>query len=40
MDRFNQETFSPVTTTALRLEVQFQPNMSSGVLEWKVGEAR
>ena len=27
---------SPVTTTALRLEVQLQPNISSGILEWKL----
>jgi uncharacterized protein len=36
MDRFNSVSFSPVTTTALRLEVQLQPNLSSGVLEWKL----
>ena len=28
-------TFTPVTTTALRLEVSLQPGFSGGVLEWK-----
>ncbi len=36
MDRFNRVTFAPVKTTALRLEVQLQPNWSGGILEWKV----
>ncbi len=40
MDRFNAASFSPVTTSALRLEVELQPNMSSGILEWKVAGAR
>ena len=35
-DQFNHVTFSPVTTTALRVEVQLQPNFSGGILEWKV----
>jgi hypothetical protein len=35
-DRFNRVTFDPVTTTILRLEVQLQPNVSGGILEWKV----
>jgi DUF1680 family protein len=35
-NRFNQVIFSPVTTTALRLEVQLQPNWSAGIQEWKV----
>lgn len=32
---WNSVTFTPVATTALRLEVQLQPNFSGGVLEWK-----
>ncbi len=40
IDRFNTIRFNPVTTSGLRLEVQLQPSMSSGVLEWKVGGAR
>ena len=35
-DRYNQVTFPALTTTAVRLEVQLQPEFSSGVLEWKV----
>lgn len=35
-DQFNQVTFTPVTTTALRLEAQLQPQFSGGILEWKV----
>lgn len=36
IDQFNQVRFTPVETTALRLEVQLQPEWSGGVLEWKV----
>ncbi|HSB11255.1 MAG TPA: beta-L-arabinofuranosidase domain-containing protein [Blastocatellia bacterium] len=35
-DRFNKVAFSPVTTTALRLEVTLQPDWSVGIQEWKV----
>jgi hypothetical protein len=35
-DVWNQVSFSPVETTALRLEAQLQPNFSGGILEWKV----
>lgn len=35
-DQFNKVTFAPVTTRALRLEVQLQPNFSGGILEWKI----
>jgi len=35
-DRFNVTTFDPVTTEALRIEVELQDGMSGGVLEWKV----
>jgi len=36
VDHFNTVTFKPVTTQALRLEVQLQPAASAGVLEWKL----
>ncbi|MCX7012744.1 MAG: glycoside hydrolase family 127 protein [Candidatus Sumerlaeota bacterium] len=35
-DRFNRTQFDPMTTGALRIEVQLQPKVSGGVLEWKV----
>jgi DUF1680 family protein len=35
-DRYNKLTFSPVTTTALRVEVTAQPQWSVGIQEWKV----
>ena len=35
-DAWNVVQFSPVTTKALRVEVQLQPNFSGGILEWKV----
>jgi DUF1680 family protein len=35
-DKFTKLTFTPVETTALRLEVQLQPHFSGGILEWKV----
>ena len=35
-DRLNAVSFEPVTTTALRVEVQLQPNFSGGVLEWRL----
>jgi hypothetical protein len=35
-DQFNAASFSPVTTSALRLEVQLQPKFSGGIFEWKV----
>jgi len=35
-DAFNTVSFAPVSTPALRIEVQFQPSYSSGVLEWRV----
>jgi hypothetical protein len=35
-DRYNVVRFQPVETTALRLEVQLQPEVSGGVLEWRV----
>ncbi len=35
-DKYNNVTFKPVTTSALRLEVTMQPNWSAGLEEWKV----
>jgi hypothetical protein len=35
-DRYNRAAFTPVTTSALRLEVTLQPEWSAGVQEWKV----
>jgi hypothetical protein len=35
-DKYNRVTFEPVTTDALRLEVQFQKSQSAGILEWRV----
>jgi hypothetical protein len=35
-DRYNTVTFAPVTTTALKLEIQLQEGFSGGLLEWKV----
>ncbi len=34
-DRYNRMEFAPVTTGAVRLEVQLQPEFSGGILEWK-----
>ena len=35
-DRYCNITFKPVKTSALRLEVQFVPEFSAGLYEWKV----
>jgi hypothetical protein len=35
-DRYNTVTFTPVTTSGLRLEVTLQPEWSAGVQEWRV----
>jgi hypothetical protein len=37
-DAWNEVKFTPVEATGLRLEVQLQPEFSSGILEWKVIE--
>lgn len=34
-DQFNKVTFAPVQTMALRVVVQLQPEMSSGIMEWR-----
>jgi hypothetical protein len=36
IDRWCDAQFEPVTTTALRLEVDMQKNFAAGVLEWRV----
>jgi len=36
LDKFNRVTFTPITTTALRLEVQLQSEWSGGILEWRL----
>jgi hypothetical protein len=38
MDQWCQISFTPVTTTALRLVVRMQPAWAAGVHEWKVEE--
>lgn len=35
-DKSNRVTFTPVTTKHLRLVVQLQPELSGGILEWRV----
>lgn len=37
-DRFNRITFPDVETTAIRLEVQLQPRLAAGIVEWRVGQ--
>lgn len=35
-DQFNRVTFQPVTTRAIRVEVQLRPGVSGGILEWRL----
>jgi hypothetical protein len=35
-DKFNVVRFDPVKTTAMRVEVQCQPNRSAGIYEWRI----
>ncbi len=35
-DKFNRADFAPLTTTAVRLEAELQPEFSAGILEWKI----
>ena len=37
-DKYNRVSFTPLTTTALKMEVQLQKGQSGGVLEWKLYE--
>jgi hypothetical protein len=39
-DQFCEARFQPVTTDALRLEVQLEPGFSGGILEWRVNGGR
>jgi DUF1680 family protein len=39
LDRYNRVKFDPVTTDGLRIDVQLQDKLCSGILEWKVGLA-
>ncbi|MCX7424596.1 MAG: glycoside hydrolase family 127 protein [Planctomycetia bacterium] len=36
IDRYNRVTFTPIETTALRIEAELSPPWSAGILEWKV----
>lgn len=36
-DRLHLVEFEPVTTTAVRVEVELRPGFSGGVLEWRIG---
>jgi hypothetical protein len=36
LDHFNEVTFTPVKTAALRMNVQLQSNWSGGICEWEV----
>lgn len=36
-DTYNAVKFAPVRTTGLRIEAALQPEYSSGILEWKIG---
>lgn len=40
IDKYNRVTFKPVDTTALRIEAQLKPKLSSGILEWKIQTAK
>ncbi|NQT38404.1 MAG: hypothetical protein HQ581_12985, partial [Planctomycetes bacterium] len=35
-DGYNRVTFTPIETTALRIDVQLREACSGGVLEWRV----
>lgn len=36
-DRYNEVSFRPVATRAMRIEVQLRENFSAGMLEWRIG---
>ncbi len=40
LDRYNEVTFEPVSTPALRLEAQLQAGETSGILEWRVNTSQ
>jgi hypothetical protein len=35
-DQYNDATFDPVTTTAIKMEMQFQPTRCGGLFRWRV----
>jgi hypothetical protein len=35
-DKFNEATFAPVRTTAIKMEIQFQPTRCGGLMRWHV----
>src|SRR5262249_30288175 len=39
-DKLSTVQFEPVTTRALRLEIELQKERSAGILEWQVGSER
>ena len=39
-DAFNKIAFESVTASEFRLEVQLQPDVSGGILEWRIGPKR
>jgi hypothetical protein len=39
LDAFNVVAFEPVETTALRIEAKLQPELSAGILQWRVTPA-
>jgi hypothetical protein len=38
LDKFNRTTFNPVQANGLKIEVQLQPGVSAGILEWRALE--
>lgn len=36
MDKYNEATFDPVTTTAVKMEMQFQPTRCGGLMRWRI----
>jgi DUF1680 family protein len=39
LDTFNSVEFDPVETSALRLEAKLRPNLSAGILQWRVSSS-
>ena len=35
-DKYNEATFDPVATTAIKMEIQFQPTRCGGLFRWRV----
>jgi hypothetical protein len=35
-DKYNEATFAPVRTTAIKMEIQFQPTRCGGLMRWHV----